>query len=100
MSAFFDSVYQIVEKIPFGCVISYGQIALLAGKPNGAREVGWAMRRCPDHLPWHRVVKADGTVTGGMYAPMRRALLEEEGVSFLPDGRVDMAKHRWQGTQK
>lgn len=100
MSAFFDSVYQIVEMIPFGCVISYGQIALLAGKKNGAREVGWAMRRCPDHLPWHRVVKADGTVTGGMYAPMRRALLAEEGVSFLPDGRVDMAKHQWHGTPK
>jgi methylated-DNA-protein-cysteine methyltransferase-like protein len=49
------------------------------------------MRRCPEHLPWQRVVMADGSVSGGMYADMRRALLEAEDVVFLPDGRVDMA---------
>jgi len=87
---FFEQVYAIVGQIPRGRVMSYGQIARELGRPRAAREVGWAMRYCPDHLPWQRVVKADGAITGGEYADMRRQLLAAEGVAFLPDGRVDM----------
>ena len=76
-------------------MVSYGQIARMLGRPRAAREVGWAMRVCPDHLPWHRVVMSDGSITGGIYADMRRSLLEEEGVSFLSDGRVNMISSRW-----
>ncbi len=90
MSPFYKQVYGIVEQIPYGKVISYSQIAFMLGRPRAAREVGWAMRRCPDGLPWQRVVMKDGTVTGGNYANIRKALLEAEGVAFLPDGRVDM----------
>ena len=90
MNPFFQQVYAIVEQIPYGKVMSYGQIARILGRPHAAREVGWAMRYCPDHLPWQRVVKADGMVTGGQYAEIRRQLLQAEGVAFLPDGRVDM----------
>jgi len=90
---FFIQVYEAVECIPHGFVVSYGQIAWYLGRPRAAREVGWAMRHCPEHLPWHRVVKADGTVTGGMYANMRAQRLQDEGVQFLPDGRVDMKRH-------
>ena len=90
MNKFYEQVYAIVEKIPHGKVVSYGQIAFILGKPRAAREVGRAMYRCPDHLPWQRVVMADGTVTGGMYAEIRKGLLESEGVTFLADGRVDM----------
>ena len=71
-------------------MVSYGQIARMLGQPRAAREVGWAMRHCPDHLPWQRVVRMDGTIAGGMFAEVRKALLESEGVAFLPDGRVDM----------
>ena len=53
------------------------------------------MRRCPDELPWQRVVKADGGIAGGGWAELRRALLEDEGVAFLPDGRVDMVRCGW-----
>ena len=87
---FYDQVYGIVEKIPHGKVVSYGQIARMLGRPRGARVVGWAMRICPEGLPWQRVVMSDGSVTGGEYSDLRRALLEEEGVIFLADGRVDM----------
>jgi methylated-DNA-protein-cysteine methyltransferase-like protein len=97
MNTFFKQVYDIVEQIPYGKVISYGQIARLLGRPRAAREVGWAMRMCPEHLPWQRVVMADGAVTGGEYANMRRALLEAEGIDFLPDGRVDMSICNWIG---
>ena len=97
MNDFFKQVYEIVGKIPEGKVASYGQIARMLGRPRAAREVGWAMRVCPEGLPWQRVVMADGTVTGGFYADLRRGMLEAEAVSFLADGRVDMAQCRWDG---
>ncbi len=97
MKPFFEQVYGIVEKIPYGKVVSYGQLAWMLGSPRAARQVGWAMRCCPDELPWQRVVKADGEITGGEYAELRRARLEAEGIPFLPDGRVDMEKCRWLG---
>ena len=90
MNSFFQQVYIVVRQIPYGTVVSYGQIARILGRPRAAREVGWSMRCCPDDLPWWRVVKADGSVVGGQYAELRRGLLEEEGVPFLLDGRVDM----------
>ena len=94
MQSFFQQVYEIVSRVPRGKVISYGQIAWQLGSPRAARQVGWAMRRCPDDVPWQRVVRSDGTIAGGEHAQLRRALLEEDGVTFLPDGRVDMSKHR------
>jgi len=97
MNVFFREVYSIVERIPRGKVASYGQIAKMAGKPRASREVGRAMRHCPEQLPWQRVVMADGAITGGGYAELRKAALDEEGVAFLPDGRVDMDSCRWDG---
>ena len=94
-AGFFQAVYEIVAQVPRGRVVSYGQIARLLGSPRAARQVGWAMRQCPDELPWHRVVMSDGSIAGGGWADLRRALLEDEGVPFLPDGRVDMAKCHW-----
>jgi methylated-DNA-protein-cysteine methyltransferase-like protein len=98
MSAFNQQVYEVVARIPVGKVISYGQIARILGKPRGAREVGWAMRNCPETLPWQRVVMADGSVAMGEYAEMRRSLLEEEGVAFKADGKVDMKTYGWEYT--
>ena len=97
MNPFFEQVYGVVERIPAGKVASYGQIAKMLGKPRGAREVGWAMRICPEHLPWQRVVMADGSITGGFYADMRKTLLEAEGIELAPDGRIDMEFYRWDG---
>lgn len=95
MNPFFEQVYAVVAEIPRGKVASYGQIARVLGRPRGAREVGRAMRCCPAHLPWQRVVMADGSVSGGLHADMRKAILADEGVAFLADGRVDMASCRW-----
>ncbi len=97
MNSYFEQVYGIVEKIPYGKVISYGGIARLLGDPRGARQVGWAMRCCPDGLPWQRVVMADGSIAGGVHAQVRKSLLEGENVRFLPDGKVDMAACGWAG---
>jgi methylated-DNA-protein-cysteine methyltransferase-like protein len=87
---FFARAHELIARVPCGRVVSYGQIARVLGNPRAARQVGWACAACPDHLPWQRVVRADGSVAGGVCADVRRALLASEGVSFLPDGRVDM----------
>ena len=91
---FFERVYDIVGRVPPGRAIGYGDIARLLGDPRAARQVGWAMRACPEHLPWHRVVRTDGTISTGD-ADLARALLDSEGVPFTPDGRVDMDACRW-----
>ena len=62
--SFFASVYALVAQIPPGFVASYGQLARMLGAPRAARQVGWAMRRCPDELPWQRVIREDGTIAG------------------------------------
>ena len=99
INPFFKQVYSVVEQIPHGQVVSYGQIAHILGRPRAAREVGWAMRCCPEHLPWQRVVMADGSIAGGIYSDIRKDLLKSEGVTFLSDGRVDMESCRVKNSQ-
>lgn len=90
----FDTlVYALAAGIPPGFVASYGQLAVLAGQPGWARRAGSAMRRAPAGLPCHRVVNSAGRTAPGWAE--QRALLENEGVAFLPGGRVDMKKHRF-----
>ncbi len=92
--SFFQRVYAAVARIPYGTVVSYGDIARAIGAPGKARYVGYAMRHCPDGLPWHRVVRADGSIAGGAFAPLRETLLRREGVPFLADGRADLWRCR------
>jgi methylated-DNA-protein-cysteine methyltransferase-like protein len=96
VNPFFEGVFDILRQVPYGKVVSYGQIARLLGNPRAAREVGWAMHVCPEGLPWHRVVLKDGGLTGGEeYKPFRRKLLEEEGVEFGANDKVDMQRFGW-----
>jgi methylated-DNA-protein-cysteine methyltransferase-like protein len=77
-------------------VATYGQIALMLGRPTAARSVGSAMARAPDGLPCHRVVNSLGDMcAGGMFGGQaaQRGLLESEGITFRPNGRVDLKKH-------
>lgn len=98
---FSQRLYALARAIPPGKVASYGQLALMLGRPRGARIAGWAMARCPDRaVPCHRVVKKDGGLApeDAFGIPgLQRQLLLDEGVPFLPDGRVDMAACRWDG---
>lgn len=94
----FERIYRAVELIPKGCVASYGVIAALAGNPRMSRIVGYALHVNPDpeRIKCHRVVFADGSLSrafvfGGENE--QRALLEAEGVGFLPNGKVDMKKY-------
>jgi len=97
----FNDIYNAVKTIPKGKVASYGQIARMAGRSRAARQVGWALNGNPDNnnIPCHRVVTKDGRVSrafafGGENAQIH--LLRGEGVEFLPDGRVDMKRYRYE----
>jgi len=87
--------YTALRQVPPGSVVSYGQLAMLAGHPRGARMAGRAMSCASPELdlPCHRVVHADGSLVLGW--EQQRMLLEAEGVAFLPSGRVDMKNHVW-----
>ncbi|MCL4490217.1 MAG: methylated-DNA--[protein]-cysteine S-methyltransferase [Chloroflexi bacterium] len=93
----FVQVYRLVRQVPRGRVVTYGQIARALGMPHGARTVGWAMRACPDDVPWHRVVNSQGRIslrpTAGYQE--QRIRLKEEGVHFRRDGRMDLSKYGW-----
>lgn len=98
----FDRIYQVVRRIPEGKVCTYGQVARLAGNPRWARVVGYALHVNPafGRIPCHRVVNKEGATApafafGG--SDVQRAMLESEGVTFLPDGRVDLTRHMWFG---
>jgi methylated-DNA-protein-cysteine methyltransferase-like protein len=102
MSEFFQRVYEIVARIPRGKVVTYGQIAAALGDPRQARTVGWALHSAPEWLdiPWHRVVNSSGGIstrhtTGGLNT--QRKLLEDEGIIFSEDGRLDLERYRWAG---
>lgn len=99
---FKEDVFALVAQIPEGKVASYGQLSLMAGRPRSARIVGQIMSRYADgrNLPCHRVIKTDGSLCEGYeFGVMgaQREMLRIEGVSFLPDGRVDMKACRWDG---
>ena len=99
-SAFYQRVFGVVAGIPPGKVVTYGQIARHLGQPRGARVVGWAMKGCPDDLPWYRVVNSHGEISSrahDAYGALQRTLLESEGVSFDAAGRVDLARFGWDG---
>ncbi len=99
-AAFAEQVYEAVARIPRGKVATYGQIAAQVGDTLAGREVGHIMICYPSvrNLPCHRVVNRTGVLApdyafGGQ--EKQRALLEAEGVTFLADGRIDMALHLW-----
>ncbi len=90
---FFEKVYQIVKLIPYGKVMSYGQIARALGCPRMSRQVGWALHVNPDpnSIPCYRVVNREGRLSkafafGG--ENFQRLLLEQEGVDFDENGCV------------
>jgi len=96
----YQRIYKIVKRIPRGRVATYGQIATLAGLDRHARQVGYALHSLPDRsdVPWHRVINAKGEVSPRSTSDsheLQRMLLEEEGVEFSLDGRVDLKEFRW-----
>lgn len=82
-------VWDIVAGLETGTLISYGDVARIAGRPRAHRAVAMAMGRTPHDLliPAHRVIGSDGTIKGAGPHSTRRVLLEFEGYA-TDAGRV------------
>jgi methylated-DNA-protein-cysteine methyltransferase-like protein len=95
-------VWEAVAQIPPGRLATYGQIAELIGAWGCARQVGWALRRLPlpSEIPWHRVVNARGCIAMSLSREgsdwMQRELLLSEGIPVDAEGRLPLARFRWQ----
>jgi methylated-DNA-protein-cysteine methyltransferase-like protein len=94
--ALFKRVHAWVARIPRGRVATYGQLSELIDGRLTPVGIGWALRTGGPDLPWHRVVNSQGGISTEREQPGRqRALLVAEGIRFLPDGRIDLARHQW-----
>ena len=95
---FFEKVYDVARRIPYGKVTSYGAIANFLASKGSARMVGWAMNNSPDDVPAHRVVNRVGLLTGKHHfdgSNMMQQLLESEGIKVKDNQIVDFDKHFW-----
>ena len=92
-------VYEIVNQIPVGRVMTYGQIAEILGAGYTPRTVGFVMHAAEtENVPWQRVINSQGACsTGRMTVPinLQQSILESEGVKFNEKGRCDLKIYRW-----
>lgn len=99
MSSLYPEIYAVINAVPRGAVISYGEVAKIVG--CGPRQVGQALRALPKgtSLPWHRVISSAGKISlrPGSGYEVQRTLLEQEEVEFNLKGRVDMKRFGWRG---
>ena len=93
-AGFAQRVLAAVEAIPAGRVFSYGDVAEYCGI-RSARSVGRVLAADGGTVPWHRVVRSDGSLASHLFTEQRQRLLAE-GVRFVGD-RVDLARFRWDG---
>src|SRR5947207_4905970 len=94
---FSHRVLSVVRRIPPGRVATYGDVAVLAGRPRAGRAVGNIMRGCdrPD-VPCHRVIAAGGRLGGyGGNEVLKRALLAAEGISASGSRGREIDRVRW-----
>lgn len=105
---FYERVKIILAEIPEGRVATYGQIALLCGRPKNSRQVGYALNRglSGKGAPAHRVVNSRGILSGAASfdtPDMQKQLLESEGVEVFWEKdvwRVDLKKYGWKHTME
>jgi methylated-DNA-protein-cysteine methyltransferase-like protein len=98
---FREAVWDVVAGIPAGYVLTYGQVAALAGLPNAARRVSGALGQAPKHkpVPWHRVINAQGKISipkESRWYQRQKDLLQEEGVVIIK-GKIDLDRFGWSG---
>lgn len=94
MTPYARRVLDVVDAIPSGRVLTYGDVAEMLGS-GAARAVGMVMARYGNEVPWHRVVLASGAPAPGHEAAALR-LLADDGVPLCGE-RVDLAAARWDG---
>lgn len=100
---FYQKMALACKRIPKGRVATYGQIALLCGKPKNARQVGYGLKcgLAGEDIPAHRIVNAKGLLAGAVYfdtPDLQKLLLEAEGVEVkrTDEGwKVDLKRYGW-----
>ncbi|MBI2018294.1 MGMT family protein [Candidatus Daviesbacteria bacterium] len=100
---FKDQVIQIVKKIPYGRVTTYGTVAIFAGVPRGARLVGGILHFNEMSAPWHRVINRHGFIsTKCLDHPkqLQKALLQQEGIEVSDDFMINLKKYGWRIDEK
>ncbi|MCB2292137.1 MGMT family protein [Clostridium algoriphilum] len=99
MEPFTENVIEIIKGIPKGKVMTYGQIATLAGNRRGARQVSRVLhtlsRKC--NLPWHRVINSKGLISITDYESrnMQKLFLESEGIIFSKNDTINLNKYQF-----
>ncbi|MER2226826.1 MAG: MGMT family protein [Carnobacterium sp.] len=102
MTPFTERVILIIQSIPSGKVMTYGQIAALAGNARGARQVVRILHSMSQKydLPWHRIINAKGEVAikdaEGAFTQKDRLL--SEGITLTHSGKVDLVVYRYHPT--
>jgi methylated-DNA-protein-cysteine methyltransferase-like protein len=103
---YYEQVWALVRRIPYGRVATYGQIAKILPKPeaitaedfqlSASRWVGSAMAACPADVPWQRVINSQGKISHQSEAGKQKQLLEGEGVLFSKE-KLDLLEYQWRG---
>ena len=100
-SQFTQKVITVIQAVPFGTVVSYGQVAAYVGVPRAARQVGMTLRNLEESvsLPWWRVINNAGRITikGNLHntPDIQRKLLQHEGIMVGDDFTVDIEHYRF-----
>ncbi|MBF4696002.1 MGMT family protein [Fusibacter ferrireducens] len=97
MNAFTLAVIENISKIPKGRISTYGRIAELSGNPRASRQVSRILSTMSSRyqLPWHRVINSQGRISlkPGMGYEEQRRLLEDEGIEFDLQGKIDLKRY-------
>jgi methylated-DNA-protein-cysteine methyltransferase-like protein len=99
MELFTKRAIEIIRRIPEGKVMTYGQIARLAGSPRGARQVVRILHSMSKkyNLPWHRVINSKGEISikDDEYCSMQKLSLQSEGVELINDRSVNLERYQY-----
>jgi len=99
MEPFTERVVEIIKGIPEGKVMTYGQIAKLAGSPRGARQVVRVLHTLSEKykLPWHRIINSKGEISIVDYESrnLQKAFLESEGVTITSQNTIDLNEFQY-----
>ncbi|PSL31636.1 methylated-DNA-protein-cysteine methyltransferase-like protein [Planomicrobium soli] len=98
MQPFTEKALQVIQNVPAGKVMTYGQVARCAGSPRGARQIARLLHSMSEKhgLPWHRIVNSQGklVLADEEARHLQRTLLEQEGVEINRSGLIDLEMYR------
>jgi methylated-DNA-protein-cysteine methyltransferase related protein len=97
---FKTQVLEVIAQIPEGHVMTYGQVARVAGKPRNPRQVGEILQglHLETNHPWWRVINSSGRLSTYKVGTgdLQKRLLEADGVVPDTNGKIDLNRFRWQ----